>query len=161
MGIETLILGQQRLSKRTKIFLRISPISDAQIVYCGSILGKAFEVYVMHHTCGSVYTFISDMIDCDLDILQSLQPEAANMAPKILKREFGDHLSFQGGISIQKVLPYGTAADVKEHVGCVLETMIPGDGYIACTSHNIQADTSLTNVKALFEAYHDFWHYKR
>jgi uroporphyrinogen decarboxylase len=82
------------------------------------------------------------------------------MDPKVLKQEFGDHLSFQGGISIQKVLPYGSATEVKEHVRLVLKAMSPGGGYIACTSHNIQADTPLANVKALFEAYHDFGQYE-
>ncbi len=81
------------------------------------------------------------------------------MEPKVLKEEFGSHLSFQGGISIQKVLPYGSAAEVKEHVRLVLNTMAPGGGYIAGTSHNIQADTPLANVAALFEAYHDFGRY--
>ena len=124
-------------------------------------LGKAFDVYTMHHTCGSVYSLIPEMIDCDLDILQSLQPEAAKMDPKVLKKEFGNHLSFQGGISIQKVLPYGSVAEVRDHVRLILKALAPGGGYIACTSHNIQADTPLANVKALFEAYHDFGSYGR
>ncbi|GAK60890.1 hypothetical protein U27_00788 [Candidatus Vecturithrix granuli] len=124
-------------------------------------LGKAFNAYMMHHTCGSVYALIPEMLDCDLDILQSLQPEAAKMDPKILKKEFGNRLAFQGGISIQKVLPYGSPAEVSEHVKLLLNAMAPGGGYIACTSHNIQADTPLANVSALFEAYHDFGRYRR
>ena len=124
-------------------------------------LGKAFDAYLMHHTCGSVYPLIPEMIDCDLDILQSLQPEAAKMDPKVLKQEFGDRLSFQGGISIQKVLPHGSTAEVQEHIRLVFKAMAPGGGYIACTSHNIQADTPLANVAALFEAYHNFGWYGR
>lgn len=124
-------------------------------------LGKAFNAYVMHHTCGSVYPLIPEMLDCDLDILQSLQPEAAKMNPKRLKKEFGNRLAFQGGISIQKVLPYGSPAEVREHVKLLLNAMAPGGGYIACTSHNIQADTPLANVEALFEAYHKFGQYRQ
>ena len=124
-------------------------------------LGKAFDAYTMHHTCGSVYALISEMIDCDLDILQSLQPEAAKMDPLALKTEFGNRLAFQGGVSIQKVLPYGSPAEVREHVKLLISIMAPGGGYIACTSHNIQADTPLANVEALFEAYHEFGQYRR
>jgi uroporphyrinogen decarboxylase len=124
-------------------------------------LGKAFNAYIMHHTCGSVYPLIPEMIDCDLDILQSLQPEVANMNPQVLKQEFGNRLSFHGGISIQQVLPHGSVADVKDHVRLVVNTMAPGGGYIVGTSHNIQADTPLVNVQALFEAYHDFGCYGR
>lgn len=122
-------------------------------------LGKAYNTYVMHHTCGSVYSLIPDMIDSNLDILQSLQPEAADMDPKILKEEFGHRLSFQGGISIQKVLPHGSPADVTEHVKVLFERMAPKGGYIACTSHNIQADTPLSNIEALFEAYKKYSRY--
>lgn len=123
-------------------------------------LGKAHGAYVMHHTCGSVYSLIPEMINCNLDILQSLQPEVTGMNPKILKDEFGDRLSFQGGVSIQKVLPHGSPADVREHVKMLLEIMAPQGGYIACTSHNIQADTPLCNLEALFETYRKFGWYR-
>ena len=62
-------------------------------------LGKAFDAYVMHHTCGSVYDLVPDLIDSGLDILQSCQPEAGSMDPGMLKQEFGETLCFQGGIS--------------------------------------------------------------
>ena len=39
------------------------------------------------------------------------------------------------------------------------EQILPGGGYIACTSHNIQADTSIENIKALFNAYHKYGKY--
>lgn len=122
-------------------------------------MGKDHASYVMHHTCGSISPLIPDMIECNLDILQSLQPEAAGMDPTVLKREFGDRLCFQGGISIQKILPQGSAEDVRRHVKTVLEIMSPDGGYIACTSHNIQADTPMGNLIALFEAYKDYGRY--
>jgi uroporphyrinogen decarboxylase len=124
-------------------------------------LGKDSSSYVMHHTCGSIYPLIPDMIDCHLDILQSMQPEAAGMDPRVIKDEFGDKLCFQGGISIQKILPHGSPADVREHVKTTLDIMSPRGGYIACTSHNIQADTSMKNLEALFEAYRDFGRYRK
>lgn len=123
-------------------------------------LGKEHDSYVMHHTCGSISPVIPDMIECNLDILQSLQPEAADMDPRLLKELFGDRLCFQGGISIQKILPKGTPEDVRRHVQSVLQAMSPGGGYIACTSHNIQADTSIRNLEALFAAYRDFGRYE-
>lgn len=86
--------------------------------------------------------------------------EAANMDPRLLKELFGDRLCFQGGISIQKILPKGSPEDVRRHVQHVLKAMSPGGGYIACTSHNIQADTSIRNLEALFAAYRDFGRYE-
>ena len=123
-------------------------------------LAKEAGVRVMHHTCGAVRALVPDLAARGLDILQSLQPEAAGMDPAELKADFGGDLSFQGGISIQHYLPRGTPADVREHVHRVFSALAPGGGYIAGTSHNIQADTPLANVEALFAAYRDFGRYR-
>jgi len=122
-------------------------------------VAKDHGAKVMHHTCGSVYGIIEDFIDCGLDILQSIQPEASGMDPGRLKSDFGDRICFQGGISIQKILPFMDPADVRDHVASVFEQMMPGGGYIAGTAHNIQADTSIENIAALFEAYHEYGGY--
>jgi uroporphyrinogen decarboxylase len=53
-------------------------------------LARSSGCRVMHHTCGSVRPLIPLMVEGGLDVLQSLQPEAADMAPATLKAEFGD-----------------------------------------------------------------------
>lgn len=111
---------------------------------------------VMHHTCGGVVPLIPDFIECGLDILQSLQPLAAGMDLAALKREYGRDLCFQGGLDIQQVLPYGTPAQVREHVRAQIAAAGEDGGYILCTAHNLQADTPLENALALFEAYEEF-----
>ncbi len=116
-------------------------------------MGKSFGAKVMHHTCGSVYELIPKFIDCQLDILQSLQPEAAKMDAHRIKEEFDSQLCFHGGVSIQRVLPGGTPEEIRAHVAELFNALAPGGGYIACTAHNIQADTPIANIKALFDAY--------
>ena len=122
-------------------------------------LAHRYGIKVMHHTCGSVRPLIPLFIDAGLDILQSLQPRAANMNLRELKNEFGRHLSFQGGLDIQQTLPRGTPADVKHEVQDRLDAAKTGGGYILCTAHNLQADTPMENIIALFEAYHEFGKY--
>jgi len=95
-------------------------------------------------------------LESGLNILQSIQPEAAGMEPQILKAEFGKRLSFHGGTSIQKTMPFRTPAEVREEVKNRVGALATGGGYILCTSHNIQADTPLENVQALLEAYKDY-----
>ena len=111
---------------------------------------------VMHHTCGSVTELIRRMIGCGLDILQSIQPEAAGMDAARLKETYGDALCFQGGVSIQRTMPYGSADNVRREVRDLARTMGRDGGYIFCTAHNIQADTPLENVQELLKAYHEF-----
>ena len=123
-------------------------------------LAKSHGARVMHHTCGSVRPIIPLMIGCGLDVLQSIQPEASNMDPGELKREFGDRLAFHGGISIQRTMPFGTPEDVRREVVEKLTALGSGGGYILCTSHNIQADTPLENLHALLDAYRECGRYK-
>ncbi|HID11310.1 MAG TPA: hypothetical protein EYP17_08435 [Candidatus Latescibacteria bacterium] len=122
-------------------------------------LAHSYRVKVMHHTCGSVRPLIPLMLERGLDVLQSLQPEASDMDPWALKAEFEERLSFQGGISVQRTLPFGTPEEVKREVRDRIEALAPGGGYILGTAHNIQADVPLDNFKALLEAYREYGRY--
>jgi len=122
-------------------------------------IAKSHGIRVMHHTCGGVKEIIPLMLERGLDVLQSLQPEAAGMDGRTLKAEFGDRLAFHGGISIQKTLPFGTRREIRDEVRNRIEALAPGGGYILCTSHNIQADTPIENVRELLGAYKDYGHY--
>lgn len=122
-------------------------------------IGHAFGCKVAHHTCGSVVSLIPDFIECGLDILNPLQPEARGMDHARLKREFGRDLTFHGGMSIQKTLPYGTVDDVRNEVADRIAKLARGGGYILCTAHNIQPDTPPENIDALFQAYEEFGKY--
>jgi len=110
----------------------------------------------MHHSCGSVRSLIPRLIECGLDILQSLQPDARDMVPEELKAEFGDALAFQGGISVQRTMPFGTPTEIRAQVHRLAEVMGQGGGYIFCTAHNLQADTPVGNVVALMEGYREY-----
>ena len=117
---------------------------------------KRHHALAMHHTCGSVTEIIPDMIESGLDILQSIQPEAGGMALADLKKKFGKNLCFQGGVSIQKTMPYGSPADIRREIKAIADAVKAEGGYIFCTSHNIQADTPVENIVALMEAYQEY-----
>ncbi|MCK4376310.1 MAG: hypothetical protein KAX19_13320 [Candidatus Brocadiae bacterium] len=117
-------------------------------------LVQAHGAVAMHHTCGSVGAIIPAMMECGLDVLQSLQPEARGMEPARLKAEHGERLAFHGGVSIQRTLPYGTPDDVRKEVQHLAAVMGEGGGYVFCTAHNVQADTPTENVLALMGSYH-------
>jgi len=123
-------------------------------------LGKKYGCKVAHHSCGSIKPIIPDMIECGLDILNPVQPDVHDMDRRELKRLFGDRLSFHGSISIQRTLPFGTPEDIRAEVRERFETLGPSGGFIFCTAHNIQADTPVENVVALFEAYRELGRYR-
>jgi len=122
-------------------------------------IGHEFGCRVAHHTCGCVAPLLPEFIECGLDIVNPVQPDVAGMDYDKIKMEFGGKLSFHGGISIQKTMPYGTPQDVRDEVKDRVENLAPGGGYIFCTAHNIQTDTPIGNIEALFKAYKDLGAY--
>jgi uroporphyrinogen decarboxylase len=71
------------------------------------------------------------------------------------KRNYGDRLSFHGGIGIQELLPYGTPLEVKAEVRRLIEEVGANGGYILGPAHAVMADTPLENLVALIEAVQD------
>lgn len=122
-------------------------------------IGHEFGCKVAHHSCGSIYPLIPDFIDCGLDIINPLQPEVTNMDYLKIKQEFGDLISFHGGISIQKTMPYGNKEDILNEVKDRTLKLASDGGYIFCTAHNLQIDTPLENIEILFDAYREFGRY--
>jgi len=110
-----------------------------------------FGVKVIYHTDGAVMDAVPGLIDMGIDVLQALQFSAKGMDPRELERRFGDRLCFEGGVSVQTTLPFGTAEDVREEVETLISTLGAGGGYILGPSHAIQAGTPPENVVAMFD----------
>jgi uroporphyrinogen decarboxylase len=109
-------------------------------------------VKLMLHSCGNVRPFISRWIEMGLDILDPIQPNAAGMSPKELKADFGSKLTFHGGIDLQHILPYGSVAEVRQHVADYIQALAPGGGYILAPAHNVQSDVPPENLTAIRDA---------
>ncbi len=107
---------------------------------------------LMAHTDGDVYSIIPDYCEMGLDILNPVQPYVAEMDHERLKREFGNQLSFHGGIDIQKVLPFGTPEEVKREAIKIMSHLGPGGGYILAPTHYILPDVPPENILALRDA---------
>jgi uroporphyrinogen decarboxylase len=122
---------------------------------------QSFRARAMHHTCGSVAALVPAMVQCGLQVLQSLQPEAMASDLPELKKQYTKTLAFHGGISIQRTLPLGTAEDIRREVHDRVAVLAPSGGYILCTAHNVQADCPLENVEALLQAYREEGRYAR
>ena len=113
----------------------------------------------MFHSCGGIRPFIPDLIEIGLQVLDPVQPLAANMDSAELKREFGDRLTFHGGVDIQQVLPFGSQEDVEAEVRRRIRVFAPGGGYILAPAHNVQADTPPANLMAMCRAAQQYGRY--
>lgn len=108
------------------------------------------------HSCGSVFQLIPDFIEAGFDVLNPVQCSAAEMDAARLKREFGRDLVFWGGgVDTQKTLPFGKPEDVYREVRERIDIFNDGGGFVFNTIHNIQGNTPIENVVALFNALRD------
>ncbi len=104
------------------------------------------------HICGSAYAFISDFIEMGIDVLNPVQIRAKDMEPEKLKAEFGDRISFHGGVDAQEVLPYGSPEEVEQEVRRLVRILGENGGYLLAPCHSIQPDVPPENIRALFSA---------
>ncbi|MBN1671502.1 MAG: hypothetical protein JXR37_10740 [Kiritimatiellae bacterium] len=124
------------------------------------IKSKAPHVKMMMHACGSMAKMIPHLIEAGVEILNPLQYTAAGMDPAALKREFGRDLVFWGGgIETQKMLPFGTVAEVQDEVKRLLDILMPGGGFVFAQVHNIQAGVPVANMMAMWEAVREYGRY--
>ena len=110
-----------------------------------------FGVKVIYHTDGAVMEAVDGLIDMGIDVLQALQFSAQGMDPVALKQQHGNRLCFQGGVSVQTTLPFGTIVDVQTEVEHLIRVLGKDGGYILGPSHAIQAGTPAENIVAMFD----------
>jgi len=105
---------------------------------------------IIHHSCGDIRPVISDLVDLGLDVLNPVQPEAMNITE--IAEQYGQDLSFYGGISVQNILPYGSPEDIRREVQHCVEILGKYGGYIIAPSQAITSDVPPENVHALLDA---------
>lgn len=104
------------------------------------------------HSCGAIEHFIPLLIESGFDILNPVQCSATGMDPKLLKEKYGKDIVFWGGgIDTQKLLPFGTPAEIREQVKERCEIFGKDGGYVFNSIHNVQAGTPIENLVAIFE----------
>ncbi len=107
--------------------------------------------YAMFHTCGMIFSFIERFIEIGIDILDPIQPIGENMRPENLAKCFENRICFHGGIDAQKLLPFGTAEDVKREVNHYVKVLGKHGGYICCPAHLFQPDIPPANILAFYD----------
>ncbi len=104
--------------------------------------------YVFIHSCGDVDELCDDLLEIGLNCCNPFQPEVMDTAALLTK--YRGRLTFHGGLSIQRTVPYGTVADVRRKTERLLALGREGS-YILAPSHDVPKDVPLENMLAFIE----------
>ncbi|HRU04446.1 MAG TPA: uroporphyrinogen decarboxylase family protein [Candidatus Brocadiia bacterium] len=122
-------------------------------------LAKSFGLRVIIHSCGSSSWAFNDFIEMGIDAVETLQPEAKDMAPAYIKKAFGAKLAFHGCISTAGPVATGTVDETIRYCKDTLEIMMPGGGYCFAPTHSLQDNSPTENVAAMYETARRFGSY--
>lgn len=134
--------------------MMVDPDSLRELVFPGTKLlidqAKSYGLKVIHHSCGSIFPVIGDLIKLGADVIHPIQALAADMGAENLKGHFGDKVAFCGGIDAQNLLVNGTPREVSNKVNELLG--IFPTGLVFSPSHEaILPDIPPANIEAVFK----------
>lgn len=106
-------------------------------------------MYIAQHSCGDIQELFPDLIEMGADIYNTFQPEVYDIEK--MKNEYGQHLTFYGGISTQRLLPMSDAETVRRETRRLMGILGRRGGYIVAPTHAIPNDVPTENILALLE----------
>jgi uroporphyrinogen-III decarboxylase len=111
------------------------------------------EWKTMKHCCGGCEPLIEGFIEAGFDIINPIQTSAKGMNPQYLVDKYGGRIIFWGGgVDTQQTLPFGKPQEVSRQVAERIKIFNAKRGFVFSTVHNIQCNTPIENVLAMFEA---------
>jgi uroporphyrinogen decarboxylase len=114
--------------------------------------------FVSLHSDGYIFDVLDGVTKMGIDVVHPIQV-SAGMDPVRVKQEYGDRLTLYGTLDITRTLPYGTLQEVENEVKNRMDTLKSGGGFIFCSTHTIQPDTSLERVEYAYDvAYEHSWY---
>ena len=116
-------------------------------------LAKSYDITVFHHDDGDMRPLLSTLAEMGIEVLNPIQWRCGDWDLDALKAEFGGRLCFHGGVDNQQTLPFGTCQDVRDEVRRLVEALANDQtGFIIAPCHNIQPNTPVENIIAMYEA---------
>ena len=104
--------------------------------------------YVFIHSCGDVDELFDDLYNAGVNCFNPFQPEVMDV--ESLFKQYKGRLSFHGGLSTQKTLPFGTVDEVRHESRKLLQMGRQG-GYIFAPAHAVESDAPLENILAFID----------
>ncbi|MDR1268575.1 MAG: hypothetical protein LBK82_03520 [Planctomycetaceae bacterium] len=109
---------------------------------------KECNKYLFIHSCGQVDSLFDDLMSMGLNCFNPFQPEVMDVFALLPK--YRGRLTFHGGLSTQRTLPFGTPEEVRNETRRLLVLGVEGS-YILSPSHAVEGDVPLENMLTFIE----------
>lgn len=109
--------------------------------------------YAIKHTDGNIMPIAHQMVDCGIDVLQSLDPQGGIDLAEI-KKEIGDRVCLAGNVDCC-LLQSGKPEHAAELARIALEKGMPGGGYIFMSSNTIFFAIPPENYEAMWNVWRE------
>ena len=111
------------------------------------------EKKVIHHSCGSIAEIYDDCIAIGMDCHESVQPEAAGMAPERIKEKWGSRISFWGCLGSQGILHHGTPSEIKAEIFRLADLFKKSGGFVLAPAKPLVEDMDIKKAAAVIDAF--------
>jgi len=120
-------------------------------------LARSYGIIVFHHDDGDLRPLLPTLVEMGIEVLNPIQWRCGDWDLAALKATFGERIAFHGGIDNQETLPFGSPDDVRNEVRWLIATLASDHtGYILAPCHNLQANTPVENIVAMYQAAREF-----
>ena len=105
---------------------------------------------VIIHSCGHVAPLVPGLIEAGMDCLQAMEVKAGMDLPT-LYRDFGDNISFYGGVDVRCLISNDRAAIDEEMDKKILPVVQGGGGYVLHSDHSEPPEIDYETMKYFVE----------
>ena len=117
------------------------------------------DLIVIMHSDGAVAPLIDDFIEIGVDVYNPVQPNVYGSDPQELKDNWGERISFFGGIDQQALLPSGDLKKIRADIKERIRILGRNRGYLLAPAHILQPDVSADTIEAMIIASIEFGGY--
>jgi uroporphyrinogen decarboxylase len=151
-GCDVLSLGddvstQQTMMMRVETWREFLKPRLAKVIQAAKSVKP--DILIFYHGDGNLQAIIPELIEIGVEILNPIQPEC--MAPIVIKKTYGDRLSFWGTLGTQTTIPFGTPEDVRLACQTMIREVGRGGGLGLAPTHILEPEVPWANIQAFVD----------
>lgn len=119
-------------------------------------LAKFFDLYIIHHSCGSITSYLNDLIEIGLNAIEPVQVRAFDMGFESLVKRFKGKVVLHGSIDTERTLLFGSVEDVQNEVISRINLFKDKGGFIIAPTQHLLPGVPLDNILAMYKAAYEY-----